>query len=240
MSEPQAAATVMIAREHDLGIELFMLRRNSRSAFMPDVFVFPGGRVEPGDAGSDAARRLSGAAATADAADAAHVYAAARETFEECALLFATAPVDAGELAAARARLCGGIRSFADVLDELRVRIDARALQYFSRWITPPGEARRFDTRFFAARAPRAQVALADASETHDGVWIAPRAALARHAAGSFALILPTIKHLERVSAFDSVDALLAYAASKPIHPVMPDLDAAHAFRIPPALENVW
>jgi 8-oxo-dGTP pyrophosphatase MutT (NUDIX family) len=239
MSEPQAAATVMIARQHAAGIELFMLRRSSRSAFMPDVFVFPGGRVEPGDRSADALRRLAGTAAAAGAG-AAHVYAAARETFEECGLLFSTAPVAAHELAAARTRLCGGTQSFADMLDELRVRIDAGALRYFSRWITPPGEARRFDTRFFAARAPRAQVALADAGETHDGIWIAPRDALTRYAAGSFALILPTIKHLERVSAFDSVDALLTYAASKPIHPVMPDLDGAHAFRIPPALENVW
>ena len=222
------------------GIELFMLRRNSRSAFMPDVFVFPGGRVETGDGSAEARRRLIGGAAAPNAVDAAYVYAAARETFEECGLLFAAAPVDARELAAARARLCGGSQTFIDVLDQLRVRIDAGALRYFSRWITPAGEARRFDTRFFVARAPRAQVALADASETHDGVWIAPRDALARSAAGTFALILPTIKHLERVSAFDSVDALLTYAASKPIHTVMPDLDAAHAFRIPPALENVW
>jgi 8-oxo-dGTP pyrophosphatase MutT (NUDIX family) len=237
MIEPQAAATVMIARERGGSVELFMLRRSARSAFMPDVFVFPGGRVEPQDTSADAHRQLAGSTASPDPV---YAYAAARETFEECGLLFATDPVDPRELASARRRILAGASTFADMLDDLGTRVDAGALRYFSRWITPPSETRRFDTHFFVARAPAGQAARADASETHDGVWIAPRVALDRHAAGAFALIFPTIKHLERVSAFPSTDALLAYAANKSIRPVMPVVDEAQAIAIPAALEGVW
>jgi recombination protein RecT len=237
MIAPHVAATVMIARDTPSGIEVFMLRRSSRSAFMPDMFVFPGGRVESQDAGGEALAKLAG---TLPPLDASCVYAAVRETFEECGLLFATSIIDAGALTAARVQLLAGGLTFAAALDALETRIDAGALRYFSRWITPPSEPRRFDTHFFVARAPANQAAQADARETHDGLWIAPREALARSAAGAFALIFPTIKHLERVADFDSIDALLAFAAAKPIHTVMPVGDDRQGVAIPTALEGVW
>jgi recombination protein RecT len=235
MIEPQTAATVMIAREGAAGIEILMLRRSRHSAFMPDVFVFPGGRVEP----QDAAAALSGGLAGA-AHDPACAYAAARETFEECGLLFATTKIDEFARAAAREQILAGTLTFSQMLIDLRTCVDAAALRYFSRWITPPGEPRRYDTHFFVARAPAGQVARADAFETHDGVWIAPREALERHAAGTFALIFPTVKHLERLSAFTTIDALLDYASNKPIRTVTPQIDATRSFAIPPLLEGVW
>jgi 8-oxo-dGTP pyrophosphatase MutT (NUDIX family) len=237
MLEPQAAATVMIARENAAQIELFLLRRSSRSAFMPDVFVFPGGRVESQDEAAQTHGLLVGATRPLDPA---YFYAAARETFEESGLLYATKVSEAARLEAARGRILAGTQSFAELLAELDAQVDAGALRYFSRWVTPPIEARRFDTHFFVARAPAGQVARADAFETHDGVWITPREALARSRAGAFALSFPTIKHLERVRPFDSIDALLDYAANKPIHTVIPDVGADRAVTIPPALEGVW
>jgi recombination protein RecT len=172
--------------------------------------------------------------------DAACVYAAIRETFEECGLLFASSGVEASVLEAARARILAGSLSFTVAVDELKTRVDAGALRYFSRWVTPPSEPRRFDTHFFVARAPADQAAEADASETHDGIWISPHDALARSAAGAFALIFPTIKHLERVAAFDSIDTLLAFAAAKSIHTVMPVGDDSKNVAVPAALEGVW
>jgi 8-oxo-dGTP pyrophosphatase MutT (NUDIX family) len=237
MIEPQAAATVRIGRDGRAGIEFFMLRRNTRSIFMPDVFVFPGGRVEAHDRTPIARRRLAGADR---AIDAAFVFAAIRETFEECGLLFASGRVDESALTGARARVLAGTTTFGDMLDELDARLDAGALRYFSRWITPPSETRRFDTHFFVARAPLGQTACADARETHDGVWITAADALARSSSGTFALIYPTIKHLERVADFSTLDALLDYAAHKPIHPIEPGAEADHTFTIPPALEGVW
>jgi recombination protein RecT len=237
MIEPQAAATVMIGRDARAGIEFFMLRRNSRSVFMPDVFVFPGGRVEAHDRTPFARRRLAGAL---QAIDAALVFAAIRETFEECGLLFTSGQVDESALTGARRRVLAGTCTFTDMLDELDARVDAGALHYFSRWITPPSETRRFDTRFFVARAPAGQAARADARETHDGVWITAADALARSSSGTFALIYPTIKHLERVAGFETLDALLDYAACKPIHPIEPSAEDDRNFTIPPTLEGLW
>jgi 8-oxo-dGTP pyrophosphatase MutT (NUDIX family) len=236
MPEPQPATTVMIARHRRTTIEFYLLRRSSRSAFMPDVYVFPGGRIEPHDAAPRAREQLAG---ETNSPEPAWVYAAARETFEECGLLFASRPVDAPRLAEQRGRLLAGTTTFTELLDALDTGIDAAALRYFSRWITPSAEPRRFDTHFFVARAPDGQVASADAQETHDGQWIAPREALARSAAGDFALSLPTVKHLERVGAFDDIDALLAYAAQKPVRTVMPEPTDGR-FAIPAALEGAW
>jgi 8-oxo-dGTP pyrophosphatase MutT (NUDIX family) len=220
MTEPQPAATVMVARESNDGIEVFMLRRSSHSAFMPDVFVFPGGRVDP--------------------ADSAHVFAAARETFEECGLLFAIPPLDFPAVSAARERLLARTLTFVELLEATGTFVDGDALRYFSRWITPPLETRRFDTHFFVARAPAGQAAQADAMETHDGIWIRPGDALDRAAAGTFRIIFPTIKHLERLREFDSIDALLAYTSEKTIAPVMPDVGDGRRLTIPPLLEGVW
>jgi 8-oxo-dGTP pyrophosphatase MutT (NUDIX family) len=237
MIEPQAAATVMIARDSARGIEVFLVRRSARSAFMPDVFVFPGGRVDTDDRSPAAREQMCGALPPIDPA---YVYAAARETFEEAGVLFANTGLNSAALAQARRQLLDRTRTFGQILISLDTAVDAGALRYFSHWITPPGESRRFDTYFFVARAPAGQIAHADLSETHDGIWLAPAEALARHAAGAFALIFPTIKHLERLRTFADVAALLDYAAHKTIRAVMPDPGAGKQFVLPPALDGVW
>ncbi len=117
---------------------------------------------------------------------------------------------------------------------------DTQALTRFSHWITPPSEPRRYDTHFFFAVAPPDQVALADAIETHDGVWIPPAEALARQRAGTMHLVYPTIKHLERLTAFDSVEAAREFAKNKSVITVAPDTTADGGFVMPPDLENAW
>jgi 8-oxo-dGTP pyrophosphatase MutT (NUDIX family) len=94
----------------------------------------------------------------------------------------------------------------------------------FSRWITPEGEGVkiRFDTWFFAARAPDGSVARPDGGECVDARWLTPAAALAAHADDQLALVFPTIKHLELLSETDSVDATLGAARGRTIEPVLP------------------
>jgi hypothetical protein len=82
-------------------------------------------------------------------------------------------------------------------------------------------------------------VADADAHETHDGMWIAPLRALELHREGALHLVYPTIKHLERLSSFASVDDALHYARAKPVLTIMPSADTDN-FAIPAALENAW
>jgi len=101
---------------------------------------------------------------------------------------------------------------------------DGTELVPFSRWITPEAEevTIRFDTWFFAARAPDGIVARPDGGECVDARWLTPAAALAAHAEDRLALVFPTIKHLELLSKTASVEETLAAARERPVEPVMP------------------
>lgn len=99
---------------------------------------------------------------------------------------------------------------------------DPAALVEFSRWITPAQVKIRFDTHFFLAVVPPGQEPRIDGRECVDLGWFSPRAALEAHRAGTLALVFPTIKHLEQLSGFASVDALLAHARGRRVQPVQP------------------
>lgn len=231
------AATVLVLRETAEGLEVYLTRRSARSAFLPEFYVFPGGAVDAADA-VEARALLRGSAGDVEPALA---YAAVRETFEEVGLLFADRPVDAEALAAARRAVLAGETTFAQAVRELGVALDAgRYLRYFSRWITPAGEPRRFDARFFVARAPAEQIAEADAVEVHDGRWLRPADALALAERGELRLIFPTIKHLERIAPYARIDELFAFAERKPIVTVAPSVDDGRTFSIAPELEAAW
>jgi 8-oxo-dGTP pyrophosphatase MutT (NUDIX family) len=94
----------------------------------------------------------------------------------------------------------------------------------FSRWITPEAEGAtiRFDTWFYAARAPDGVEARPDGGECVDARWLTPAAALAAHAQDELALVFPTIKHLELLAETASVAQTLAAARTRPVEPVMP------------------
>ncbi|MFN2528113.1 MAG: hypothetical protein ABR584_05290 [Candidatus Baltobacteraceae bacterium] len=241
-----------------------MLRRSARSAFAPDVFVFPGGAVDDADYEENAAGRIAGldeerlarmyraerAPLLDDTEDSnptpadarALLVAALRETFEEAGVLLGVAGmahVDLGALHRARAKLLGNETRFNELLESLDLRLDAGSLEFFSQWITPPSEGRRFNAHFFIARADQ-QHAIADRLETHDEIWISPKVALERYAAGSYAMVYPTIKHIERLARFDSIDELLAFARMKPILRIMPNTLAEHGFTLPGELEYAW
>ncbi len=266
MSTVRLAATVILARPP---LEVYLTRRSAHSAFAPDAFVFPGGTIEPQDASPRAQARTLGleavrvdgefrAAIAAELAcdepavdlGAARVLlvAALRELFEEAGVLLARTtadrPIDpavAGSerVAAERLEIRDSTLGFAEFLEAHDWYADARALTLFSHWITPRSEPRRYNTHFFFAVAPPGQAALADTVETHDGLWIAPREALARHRSGSLHLVYPTIKHLERLAGFDSVDAARAFARRKAVLTIVPN-DAGADFAIPAALEDAW
>jgi recombination protein RecT len=236
--EVRDAATVIVGRDTSEGLQVFMVRRSAGAVFLPDQYVFPGGRVDDADRDA-AARRLRGSAGDVDPA---YVVTAARETFEEVGLLFADRAVHIAELAALRRAMHAGEIGFGDMLERFDVSVDASQLRYFSRWITPKAElaTRRFDARFFVARAPDDQVAEADATEVLDGRWIAPSDALAANARGEIKLILPTIKHLERIMPYRTVDELFAFARTKTIVTVTPEVQPGPRFVLVPELENAW
>jgi 8-oxo-dGTP pyrophosphatase MutT (NUDIX family) len=239
MSEPasdvevQPAATVMLVRDaggrQGGSLEVLMLRRHPESVFAADAWVFPGGRVDAGDAGpapigagpSDAE---ASAALGVASGGLAYWVAAARECFEEAGILLARhAETDAwldpstewssARLARHRRDVHAGTATLGSVLEAEGLVLDLSGVHYVSHWITPPGfTARRFDTRFFVAAAPPAQIASHDTAETVDSLWTTPSDALARGAAGEIDIKIPTISNLEDLRRFSSVAELEAAA----------------------------
>jgi 8-oxo-dGTP pyrophosphatase MutT (NUDIX family) len=211
---PRDAASVIVARDvAGGGIEVYMLRRSASSKAFPDAWVFPGGTVDSDDRAPEAQALLAG---TWRPDDHAMTVAAIRETFEECGLLFADSPVTSSRLHAARIALHAGTNSFAQLVGELGVRLDAAALHYFARRVTPSHNPYRFDARFFVARLPDGQVPEADAFETHDGAWFDPGAISDAALRNEIHVLRPTLRWLGEVRRFRDVDALLAFADAQP------------------------
>jgi 8-oxo-dGTP pyrophosphatase MutT (NUDIX family) len=111
------------------------------------------------------------------------------------------------EFRAAAAREC---------LEECGIPIDARDLIEFARWITPEGAPRRYDTRFFVARAPDDHEGEHDGSELVASAWMRPADVLRAFADGDVDLILPTQRSLEVLARFDRVEPLLAELREAP------------------------
>ena len=106
-----------------------------------------------------------------------------------------------------------------ETFEETGIAIDdVERLVPTSRWITPVGAPKRFDTYFFLAKAPDMNVTI-DGSEIVDHVWITPADALKQ-----LKMIFPTIKNLEALLGFDSADALLESRRGAVIEPVQPVL----------------
>ncbi|MHB8243112.1 MAG: NUDIX hydrolase [Solirubrobacteraceae bacterium] len=99
---------------------------------------------------------------------------------------------------------------------------DPGALVKFSRWITPAEVQIRFDTHFFLAPVPAGQEPRIDGEECVDLGWFTPADALTAYKEGEIELVFPTIKHLEQLQEFPSVDELLAYAQGREVLPVQP------------------
>jgi 8-oxo-dGTP pyrophosphatase MutT (NUDIX family) len=229
------AATVMLVRDapaSDGGVEVFMLRRNLQSDFVGGAYVFPGGAVDPHDrhanlepvctgrSDADASTQLG-----IDTGGLAFWVAAIRECFEEAGVLlaydehrnlvrFTDDPETEARFLIHRKAVDTGERRLVDIcLDEgLTLAVDT--MYYFSHWITPEGAPRRYDTRFFVARAPDGQAPLHDNREVIANLWISPRTALERHKAGEYDLIFPTMRSLVALAQFASADELLQHAAA--------------------------
>lgn len=220
---PTPSASVVLLRDAGDDIEVFMLRRNSASFVLGGAYVFPGGKLDAGDAHwterldrplDQLHAQLGEPELPAREAGSLHV-AAIRELFEEAGLLLADlAPARAAE---AWAALRAG-QAFDAVLAPLSLRLAASALQPWSRWVTPTLSSvgrRRFDTRFFLAAAPAGQQARHDEHEATASTWMAPRAALRAYWDGQIDLAPPQILSLAHLARHRSVASALAEARGR-------------------------
>ena len=99
---------------------------------------------------------------------------------------------------------------------------DPGALVPWSRWITPEEVQVRFDTWFYAAAAPKGAEARPDGSECVEARWLTPGGALEAYSRDELMLVFPTIKHLEQLAEFDSVEAALEQARGREVEPIQP------------------
>jgi 8-oxo-dGTP pyrophosphatase MutT (NUDIX family) len=167
---PKDAATLVLVRRDKDGPRILMGQRHGGMAFMANKYVFPGGRVDPGDqriaAGGNlrphVEARLTKDASAARARGLA--LAAIRETFEEAGVLV-------GEHATKlpRTRAPAWRNFFAH---GIAPRLDQ--LEFIARAVTPPNRVRRFDARFFMADASAIahQIDAADNGELLTPCWL--------------------------------------------------------------------
>ncbi|MEO8469865.1 MAG: NUDIX domain-containing protein [Chloroflexota bacterium] len=185
---PVAAATVVLVRPGPDGPEILLTRRPSTMAFAANVHVFPGGRVDPSDA--DPANAL------------------ARGLSPDAA---ATRLAGTLEPAAAIAHHVAAVR---ETLEETGIRIDIGDLVPMTRWVTPESMPRRFDVRFFAAIVPAGTDIVTPSPEVAASRWITADQALREAAAGTLAMLLPTIASFEQLRG--QVDRAAIEAAFEP------------------------
>jgi 8-oxo-dGTP pyrophosphatase MutT (NUDIX family) len=134
--------------------------------------------------------------------------------------VFPGGAVDTGE---GEGELAHSLAAVRELREEAGVTLEGPDLLVrFSRWITPEQVQIRFDTHFFLAELPTGQEPQIDGQECVDLGWFTPDGALAAHRAGELELVFPTIKHLEQLSEFESVGALMQYARGREVLPVQP------------------
>jgi 8-oxo-dGTP pyrophosphatase MutT (NUDIX family) len=173
---PRDAATLIVLDRTGPEPKVLMGRRHPNHTFMPGKYVFPGGRIEPGDrqmvvAGAlpepCEARLMKRVTRPSPARARALALAAIRETFEETGLMFGSTEYGPPERAPE-----GPWSAFA----EAGVFPELDRLTFVARAITPPGRPKRFDARFFAidhdALAHRVEGVVSETSELDALVWV--------------------------------------------------------------------
>lgn len=252
--EIKPAATILLLRDQP-GFEVLMVKRHHQIDFASGALVFPGGKSHTGDHDPAWAEHVLGWD-DHDAEQRGLRIAAIREVFEEAGILLAArrdgAPIG-GEACPMETRQAvdAGTTHFLDVVRDLDARLDLSRLTTFARWITPPLTPKRFDTWFYAVKAPDDQLAACDGRETVDAEWIAPAEALRLAEAGARKVIFPTRMNLKLLAeAADAADAV-ARAAARSLVTVQPQIQERPHGRVlvlPPdagygaveeALENV-
>ena len=210
-----AAATVLLLRnaESDGALEVLMTRRSAQASFAPGAYVFPGGGIDA----LDAAPATHAAAARRPTQSDEHLteaIAAIRESFEELGILLAR-HADGRMAGDSDIAAIDRHAPFAAQCQAHGLQLAADSVYVLARWTADRDLPRRFDVPFLVAHMPQDQTPVADETEQFEPVWVRPQDALTRHAAGSFFMIYPTIRTLERLAKFDHAGAVLAACAGE-------------------------
>ena len=195
-------------------MEVLMVRRSRASAFVGGAYVFPGGAIDDDDRSDLARRAVTG---VDDPEMFPWAAAALREAAEEAGVLVMSDP-DPALRGLHGSDLYGGLIRAGSALDGGR-------LAYLSNWVTPAGEPRRFDTRFFLAEVAAGTEAQADEHEVTEATWVTPFQALNRAKQRDWFMIPPTVLTLRTLARFDTPGKAIAFAVSQdPVPRIEPRL----------------
>ena len=218
------ATTIVLLRPAASRFEVFMVQRHRASGFLPNAWVFPGGRVDADDSlpGVEAG---SGGAANVRALGIdhglaySHMVAGVRETFEEAGIWIGKGVIPQHERHPLASR--EDPTTLGDLLGRYQARLDLDRLIPWSWWVTPKFEKKRYDTRFFVATASD-EVGRHDETETVDSGWFSPHELLKTKTQASFPLAPPTWWTLFELSRHETIEQVLAAANDRPMRPIQP------------------
>jgi len=241
---PKESATVILVRSNQANSwEVFLARRHRDSSFMAEAYVFPGGQV----AAADTDAQLNGHISTPDnfnpqallqddrlSPETAQSFfiCAIRETFEEAGVLIARTSSghsinfdshqENERFTAYRRELNAGTITIYDIAEKENLLFPLETLTPYAHWITPEIMPKRFRTFFFLVKLPEGQKTTTDCSELTDSLWSTPRDILKMYSNKEIMLMPPTLKTMEELTAYASIDELFTAARGRAIYPVMP------------------
>ncbi len=192
-----AAAVILLKQNTDPdNPEVFWVRRSDKLAFLGGFHAFPGGQIDVEDASVDVRN-------APNPETAAMISGAARELFEELGVLAARGgeTLTKGQRASLLDDLESKRMSWPALLDHYNLYLDADDFTFVGRWVTPPFNARRFDTWFFLVNCPPKQEPNVIAGELSGGEWLPARDAYGRWMNDEVVAVPPTLHALRMLGA---------------------------------------
>lgn len=205
------SASILIIRDGADGLEVLMVRRHKDIEFAGGAYVFPGGKVDQGDLG------LSKNILSFPAGYSELTHTAFREVFEESGLIIGKH----NNAAQFREALLAEEMPFSDIIKAANITFDMEAILPFARWVTPHNYPKRYDTRFYLAKAPDDQTATPDGYEAVELKWVKPFDFIEEF---RDLMMFPTIMNLKLLGAASSVMQAFEQAKSRKIVTVEPKI----------------
>lgn len=228
---PKPSATILLIRDGEDGLEVFMVVRHRQIDFASGALVFPGGKVDPQDHWPNMRTFCDGAEELDDNALSFRI-AAIREVFEECGILLARKNGQASLLNAAQLKPLEPYREALNkneidmetIVTKENLKLVCDQLHHYAHWVSPEMLPKRYDTHFYLVHAPEDQVGLHDGHESVDSVWITPQTALKEAQEGKRIIVFPTRLNLEKLSKSNTTKDAIRRLNSSSVHEVMPKL----------------
>ncbi|MEZ5756967.1 MAG: NUDIX hydrolase [Emcibacteraceae bacterium] len=205
------SASILVIRDNDVtgDLEVLMVKRHPDIDFAGGAYVFPGGKVDPDDL------ELSRNIPSYPAGYSDFIYTAFREVFEESGLIIGSG----GEAGNYRDALLQGEIAFSDIIKRANLILNPDDIVPFARWVTPRQYSKRFDTRFYLAKAPQDQQVIPDFKEITEAKWVQPIEFIDQF---RNEIMFPTLMNLKLLGQATSVDEAMAQARQRKIITVEP------------------